>query len=138
MTLPFLWLAFAAPLAWRRSAEGGTDRLRALILSVAGFCAAMLAVILGYFLATPRYSADFTPALALLAAFGCLGLERWAQRSGWTRVVAPALLATGLITATAGVLLSFDYHGQLLRRLQPQWWASMEQSCRWVNDVGRW
>jgi fucose 4-O-acetylase-like acetyltransferase len=99
-----------------------------MLTAVASFYAVMTATILAYFVATPRYLADFAPALCLLALGGLLGVESWAQRARWTRVVSPLLAILCLVTFVAGVLMSFDYHG---RSTSPRW-ANVEQ---FVNSM---
>ena len=126
VTFPFLGLASGFLLAVRGKRMEPSPRLRAMLGAVAFFFLAMLAVVGSYFLATPRYAADFAPALALLAAFGWLGLERWARETGWRKVTTPVIALTCLATAVAAVLVSFEYHGRLLRLLQPKLWADME------------
>ena len=136
VTLPFLWLALASPLAWRKQNDGATwDRapLRALLLSVAIFYGVMTAVILGYFVATPRYLADFTPALALLAAVGLLARERWATPSRTRNIALPFAAAACGVTALAGVLLSFDDHQRATR---PRW-ANVEKFFSARADLSR-
>jgi tetratricopeptide (TPR) repeat protein len=74
--LPVVWLALAAPLAWRRrSAEAGA-MLRAFVMAAAllfGICALTVGL---FWAAAIRYEVDFLPALLLLAVVGILGLER--------------------------------------------------------------
>lgn len=122
VTFPFLWLALTLPLAWRSRASAGSDSLRAMLIAIALFYCAMTAVIMGYFVATPRYLADFTPALGLLAAVGMLLLEQWAQRGGWRKFALPLTAAICLTTAIAGSLVSFDYNNRMTRSR----WASVE------------
>ena len=90
--IPVVWLALAAPLAWRnRSAEVGSV-LRWFVAAAAllfGMCALTLGLFCG---ANIRYEVDFLPSLLLLAVIGILGLERalsnrpvwrWVARCGW-------------------------------------------------------
>jgi hypothetical protein len=126
VTFPVLWLAFALPFAGTLSG-GGRESLRALIASVAGLYGAMSLAILAYFVATERYMADFTPSLGLLALFGLLGLEGYGKERGWNRWVAPIGALACLITAVAGILVSFDYHGGALRTLSPAEWDAMRR-----------
>lgn len=134
VTFPFIGLAPAFLLAVRGRQTEALPPLRAMIGAVVFFFLTMLAVVGSYFLATPRYAADFAPALALMAAFGWLGLERWARESGWHKVTTPVIALICLATAVAAVLVSLEYHGRLLRLLQPQLWADMEG---FFNSLGR-
>ncbi len=74
--IPVLWLALAAPLAWRgRTAEAGFT-LRHFVAAVAllfGICALTLCL---FFAVTLRYEMDFLPTLGLLAVIGIFGLEQ--------------------------------------------------------------
>jgi hypothetical protein len=127
LTFPILWLALAVPLTWRERSPDEAGRLRTLVTSAALYVFTMTAVMLGYFLATPRYLVDFAPMLALLAAFGWLGVERLAQTRKWNFCFAPVVVAAGVATVVVGILLSFDYHDRLLQRLQPEWWKRIER-----------
>jgi len=107
-SIPVVWLALAAPLAWRGrpGTEGST--LRWFVAAVAllfGICAFTLAL---FESAAIRYEVDFIPALVLLAVVGILGVERAlagqparrrAARWGWSLLlgvsVAFNLLACG-------------------------------------------
>ena len=125
-TFPFFWLALAVPLAARVGPRGKADALRPMLAAVAFFYVAVGGLILAFGGATPRYMVDFAPALGLLAACGWLGLEKWVQGKALRRAVAPVVLAAGIATAAAGILLSFDYHTRLFHTLQPQIWANLE------------
>ncbi len=124
-TLPFLAIAPAALCAMRRK----TRREEALSVMTAGIAlgfVGMAAVTCGFFLSTPRYMADFTPLLALLACIGLLLLEQCTARSRWKFAVHGALGVLGLVTVLSGVLMSFDYHHRLLRQLAPDRWQTLE------------
>ena len=73
---PVVWLALAAPLAWRNRSGQAASNLRWFVTAAAllfGICA----LTLGFFMsAAIRYEVEFLPALLLLAAVGILGLER--------------------------------------------------------------
>jgi tetratricopeptide (TPR) repeat protein len=74
--VPLVWLALAAPLAWRSQSGRVGSVLRWFVMAVAllfGMCALTLGLFYG---ANFRYDVDFLPALLLLAVVGILGLER--------------------------------------------------------------
>jgi len=86
--IPFVWLALAAPLAWRERPAEVRSRLRwflGMVAVVFGVCALVVGV---YYCVCFRYEVEFLPALLLLAAAGILGLERTlapTSGSGWAR-----------------------------------------------------
>jgi hypothetical protein len=95
--IPVVWLALAAPLAWRgRPAETGL-RWRGFIAAVV-LLFAVPTLTLGVFYGNcSRYELEFLPALVLLAVIGIFALERalaphpgwrWAVRAGWALLLA--------------------------------------------------
>ncbi|MGD0016050.1 MAG: tetratricopeptide repeat protein [Verrucomicrobiia bacterium] len=75
-TIPLIWLALAAPLAWSNWSAESRSALRWFVTAVAlffGICALTLG--LYYYLAV-RFEVEFLPALVLLAVVGILSLER--------------------------------------------------------------
>ncbi len=80
--IPLVWLALAAPLAWRRRSGETTVLLRWFVVAVALLFVASAAPLVFYDSAILRYEVDFTPALLLLAVMGILGLERVTAKSG--------------------------------------------------------
>ena len=90
--VPLVWLALAAPLAWRRQSGQAASTLRWFLIAVAllfGICALTVSL---FWCAISRYEVDFLPALLLLALVGIFGLEgaladrpvrRRAARWGW-------------------------------------------------------
>ncbi len=86
--IPLVWLALAAPLAWRNQSGQAASLLRRFVMTVAllfGVCALTLAL---YEVAALRYEVEFLPTLLLLAVVGILGLERsLANRPVWRRAV---------------------------------------------------
>src|SRR5208282_4515214 len=78
---PVVWLALAAPLAWRcRPAEQGSV-IRWFVVSVFLFFAICAVTLCLFFAAGGNYELDFLPALILLAVIGILGMER--AGAGW-------------------------------------------------------
>jgi tetratricopeptide (TPR) repeat protein len=90
--IPLVWLALAAPLAWRNRSAEARSTLRWFLGAVAllfGICALTIGL---YFTMCLRYEVEFAHLLLLLAVIGILGLERalagqpaWrrAARCGW-------------------------------------------------------
>jgi hypothetical protein len=97
VNIPFLLLAFAAPLAWRNPDANGTARLRRFASAVAWLALTSVGVLLTYVVASIRYEVDFTPYLTILAVLGVFGIEgyfaghrRWRPlaRLGWAGLLA--------------------------------------------------
>jgi tetratricopeptide (TPR) repeat protein len=86
--VPIVWLALAAPLAWRRRLGQGSPALRWFVVTVAllfGICA--LTVLL-FCSAVDRYEVDFLPGLLLLAVLGVFSVERTlACRPFWSFLI---------------------------------------------------
>jgi len=109
--IPLIWLAVAAPLAWRgRSAD-----VRCILR---GFLAALAlvfvtrALTLGFFWgATERYEWEFCPVLVLLAVVGILGLER--ILAGWPTWRRAVRWAWGLFLAFS---LAFNLLASAIQR----------------------
>ena len=89
---PIVWLALAAPLAWKGRTAREMPALRWFIGAVFLLFAACGLTLCLFFAAGSGYLTDFLPALMLLAVVGILGLERalagspiWrrAARLGW-------------------------------------------------------
>jgi len=125
VTFPFLWLALAAPLAWRGRPPEAAAALRAMIVGVAASVLAVGGLLVCYFSATERYMAEFTPALALLAVVGLLALERRRSPLGWRRLPLALAGVAGGISVVLGVLLSFDYHSRVMRTTDRATWARL-------------
>jgi tetratricopeptide (TPR) repeat protein len=107
--IPLVWLALAAPLAWRNRPGQEVSILRWFTATVAllfGICALTL---LFFESAIFRYEVDFLPALVLLAVIGFLGLERaLAGQRVWRRAM----------HCGWGLLLGFSVAFGLLASLQ--------------------
>ncbi len=104
--LPLVWLALAAPLAWRNGSTEGRAPLRGFLAGVAwvfGTCALTLGF---FFAACDRYQVEFVPALVLLAVAGILALERTlAGRRIW-RLMARSAWGFLLVASVAFNLLA--------------------------------
>jgi tetratricopeptide (TPR) repeat protein len=74
--IPLVWLALAAPLAWRSQPGQGASILRWFITAMAVFVGICVLTICLFSWADNRYEVDFLPALVLLAVVGILGVER--------------------------------------------------------------
>ncbi len=98
---PLVWLALAAPLAWRgRPVEQGSG-LRWFVAAVFLLFVISAMTLCLFFSASARYETDFLPALMLLAVIGILGLERalthspiwrFIARGGWCLLLAYSLV----------------------------------------------
>ena len=110
---PLVWLALAAPLAWRSLVGSAASGLRWFVMAVSllfGISALTLCLFSG---ANARYEVEFLPALVLLAVVGILGLERTLSDRPRTRL--------GLATRGAwGLLLGFSVAFNLLSSIQHQ------------------
>ena len=95
--IPLVWLALAAPLAWRERSAEGASNLRWFLGAVAllfGVCALTLSL---HDSMCVRYELEYASPLLLLAAIGALAVERalagqpaWrrAARCGWALLLA--------------------------------------------------
>ena len=131
--IPLVWLALAAPLAWRSQSGQTASILRWFVIAVAllfGTCALTLGL---YSTAAFRYEADFLPALVLLAVVGILGLERvladrppvWrsAARWGW-----------GLLL---GFSVAFNLLATVVHYVEAHYWlgSELERSGRMPEAI---
>ena len=110
---PLVWLALAAPLAWRGRSVKVVSSLRwfiAAVFLIFVICALPLCL---FFAAASRYVLDFLPALMLLAVIGILGLERalagslvWRRiaRWGWCLLLAYSVVFNLLASVEAHAL----------------------------------
>jgi Flp pilus assembly protein TadD len=110
--IPMVWLALAAPLAWRSRLPEARSILCGFLAAVAllfGICALTLCL---HNSACIRYEGEFVPMLVLLAVVGIFGLERaLAGRPAWRRA---ARWAWGLLLAFSlafNLLESVNRHG---------------------------
>jgi tetratricopeptide (TPR) repeat protein len=89
--IPIVWLALAAPLAWRSRLSEESSILRGFLAAVAllfGICALTVCL---HNSACIRYQVDYVPTLMVLAVVGLFGLERvLARRLAWRRAARSA------------------------------------------------
>ena len=95
--IPLVWLALAAPLAWRGCFVQMRSALRGFLLGVAVLFGITLLTLCLFFSASIRYEAEFLPPLVLLAVIGIFSVERIlsgltvrrrAARWGWSLLLA--------------------------------------------------
>jgi tetratricopeptide (TPR) repeat protein len=93
--IPLLWLALAAPLAWR--GREGAEALRRFAGAAALLFAGAAATLCLFYGSCSRYEVEFLSPLVLLSVIGILGLERaladrpgrrLAGRVGWVALLA--------------------------------------------------
>jgi tetratricopeptide (TPR) repeat protein len=112
--IPVVWLALAAPLAWRnRTGQTGTvlHWFVTLVALLFGICALTIGLFCG---ASFRYEVDFLPALVLVAVVGIFGVERvlahrspvWrgAARWGWCLLLG--------FSVALNLLAGVEYHAE--------------------------
>jgi len=116
--IPLVWLALAAPLAWRSRSVESRSTLRGLLAALAMlFGIGALTLCLFYYTAS-RYEVEFLPALVLLAVVGALGLER-------TLAVRP--VHRRIARRACGALFIFSLAFNLLASVMlcsNEWWTS--------------
>jgi tetratricopeptide (TPR) repeat protein len=109
-SIPLVWLALAAPLAWRNRPEPDAAILQYFVVAVTLLVGGSVATLLFYNSAILRYEVDFLPALLLLAAVGVLGLERvLSSRPSRQRVVRAGWICPMLLSVAFNLLLSCVY-----------------------------
>jgi len=117
-SIPLVWMALAAPLAWRGRSADVRCILRGFLAAVTWLFAARALSLGPYSFAFVRYEWEFCPVLVLLAVVGILGLERaLAGRPAWRRA---ARWAWGLLLAfslTFNFLASVIYHAEYHSKL---------------------
>jgi tetratricopeptide (TPR) repeat protein len=111
--IPFVWLALAAPLAWREQSGQVVSTLRWFVTAVAllfGICALTLGM---YWWVSFRYEVDFLPSLLLLAVVGVLGLERTlANRPTWRRAARSGWGLLLVFSVTFNLLASVEHFAE--------------------------
>jgi tetratricopeptide (TPR) repeat protein len=108
--IPLVWLALAAPLAWRSRSGQAASVLRRFVTMVALLFETCVLPLLFFESAIIRYELDFLPALVLLAVIGVLATEgALAQRTTWRRAARYGW----------GLLLAFSVVFNLLACVEP-------------------
>jgi tetratricopeptide (TPR) repeat protein len=86
-SIPLVWLALAAPLAWRGCGGDARRLLRGFVAAAAWLVGACALTLCFFFASCDRYQMEFVPALVLVAVIGIFGLERaLAGRPAWQRL----------------------------------------------------
>jgi Flp pilus assembly protein TadD len=116
--IPVVWMALAAPLAWRGRSADVRGILRGFLAAVALVFVACALTLGLFFCSMVRYEMEFCPALILLAVVGMLGLERaLACRPAWRRAarwVWGLLLVFSLaFNLLASAIYHAEYHSNL-------------------------
>ncbi|MGD0351088.1 MAG: tetratricopeptide repeat protein [Verrucomicrobiota bacterium] len=108
---PLVWLALAAPLAWRGRPAEEVSVLRWFVAAVFLLFVTCALTLCLFFCGSSCYELEFLPALTLLAVIGILGLERaLAGSPGWRRI---ARWGWGLLLAYSlafNILASVEAH----------------------------
>ena len=111
--IPLVWLALAAPLAWRNRPVQAASALRSFMTAVIllfGMCTLTVGL---FWSASFRYEVDFLPALVLLAVVGMLGAERGlADRPAWRRAVRWGWGLLLVFSVAFNVLASVEYYAE--------------------------
>jgi tetratricopeptide (TPR) repeat protein len=117
-SVPLVWLALAAPLAWQGRSADARCLLRGSLAAVA-LLFAICAVNLGcYFAANVRYEMDFCAALVLLAIVGILSLERaLAGKPTWRRAARWAWGLLLVFSLAFNLMASAIYHAEYHSKL---------------------
>jgi Flp pilus assembly protein TadD len=142
--IPVVWLALAAPLAWRGRSEQARPILSGFLAAVAFLFGASALTLSLFFSASIRYEVEFLPALVLLAAFGILSVERalsdrpvWrrAARWGWSLLLVFSVAFSLLLSAVRCAEAHYNL-GYILERRgrMPEAITQYEQAVRLNPD----
>jgi tetratricopeptide (TPR) repeat protein len=122
---PLVWLALAAPLAWRGRPAEEVSVLRWFVAAVFLLFMACALTLCLFFSASSCYELDFLPALMLLAVIGILGLERalagspvWRRiaRWGWCLLLAYSVAFNLLASVEAHATANYFAGNALLHQ----------------------
>ncbi len=111
--VPLVWLALAAPLAWRNRPVEAASALRSFMTAVILLFGTSALTVGLFWSASFRYEVDFLPALVLLAVVGMLGAERGlADRPTWRRAVRWGWGLLLVFSVAFNVLASVAYYAE--------------------------
>jgi tetratricopeptide (TPR) repeat protein len=119
--IPLIWLALAAPLAWRHQPPEARLRLRWFLAAVAALFVTGAAVIALFYTTSTRYEVEFLPPLVFLAAVGILGVERalaraaaagQADRPRWRRPARCGWITLLVLSVTLNLLASVGRYAE--------------------------
>jgi len=121
--VPLVWLALAAPLAWRGQTQSPLAWLATALFLLFATCTLTLGL---HDSLSLRYEIEITHWLVLLAVMGIFGLERrlvresavrrWMVRSGWILLVAFSIAFNLLASSLRHVESRVDLASALLRK----------------------
>ncbi|HTR43296.1 MAG TPA: tetratricopeptide repeat protein [Pseudomonadales bacterium] len=115
LAFPLVWLALAAPLAWRGQLSESATTLHWLVIALFLLFVAETLTICLFADSFPRYAMDFLPALLLLSVIGIFALEgkfrnslsRRTVRMGWSLL----LIASVALSLFGGIAALADVYG---------------------------
>ena len=139
--VPLVWLALAAPLAWRERAPNERAVLRSFVLALA-WLAGTAVLVLGLLDGScSRYEVDFLPELVFLAVLGLLGLERFLAgfaglrlglRAVWMLLLGGSVAFNLLVAVAHHLTAQADLGDLLLDAGRPaEAIRVLEQTLRW-------
>jgi len=128
LSFPVLLCLLFVPRLLRRWSGEDQELLKVFVLCVVLFSGTMTLTVLGYFLATPRYMADFMPSLAFLSVIGLCGITQLDSSGLTSRIVSVLLILAVTFSVGSGLLLSFDYHRQIARTTAPDVWKRLDDT----------
>ncbi len=106
---PIVWLAIAAPLAWK--GRPGVPALPCFVSALFLLFAICALTICLFLIASSRYQFDFLPCLMLLAVIGLLGLERvLAGTALWRRIARGGWCLLLVYTAAFNIFAGIQSH----------------------------
>jgi tetratricopeptide (TPR) repeat protein len=146
---PIVWLALAAPLAWRGKPAGETSDLRWFALAILLLFLTSATTLCFFFASGSGYESDFLPALMVLAGIGIFGVEqvlagspvwRIAARCGWSLLLFFSLVVTALSSIEAHAVTRYFNGDFLLSEGRPVEAAAQFRGALaiWPEYAGAW